>query len=352
MIQLKDYDYYLPPELIAQKPSSPRDACRLMVYDTHSDKVVFDFFYNLSKYLPENSFLVLNNTKVLPSRAVLHKENGGRVTILFLANEINGDSNIVPVMADRRINLGEKVYFDERSYLTIVRQEGKIFYLEFNFSMEMLFGLLEKHGTMPLPLYIKNTPLSEKDLRKQYQTIFAHKIGSCAAPTASLHFTERVFNDLAKKGINSNFVTLNIGLGTFSPVDENNIKNKKLHKETWEIDNKTAGEILRQKKEEKKLIAVGTTAARTLESWVTVGMKFPNTITNSGETDLFIYPPYDFKLVDGLLTNFHLPKSSLLMLVDAFLKFKNAKKSVLDLYRSAIKEQMRFYSFGDATLVI
>jgi len=368
-MNLDKYDYFLPKKNLALKPAIPRDSSKLFAYNTKTDEIIFDHFYNLDKYLSKDSFLVLNNTKVLPARVTMKKNSGGKMIALFLVNEIK--NNIVSVLVDRKITIGEKIYFDKEFFLEIINQKEHIFDLEFNFSREKLFDLLKKYGTMPIPPYLKKSPLSKNDLIKKYQTIFARKKGSAAAPTASLHFTDRVFKKLDKKGIERLFITLHIGLGTFAPITDENIKQKKLHQEYFEVDEETLRCIDTSKQEEKKLVAVGTTVTRTLESraryrkffdgkqkTLPAGRQGAKNLVSSlsrniqGKTDLFIFSPYNFKMVDVLITNFHLPKSSLMMLVEAFLQFKGAKKSLVELYNVAIKNDFRFYSFGDAMLIL
>lgn len=367
MIDLKNYDYNLPQELIAQKPAVPRDSSKLLVLDTKKDKIYIDRFYNFDQYLPQKSFLVLNNTKVLPARVILYKKTGGKVKVLLLVNElINSDSNIVKTLVDRSVEVGNKLFFDSCHSVTVVGQQKKIFYLRLNFPRNKFFQLLNQKGKMPIPLYIKETPLKERDLRKKYQTIFAKSLlkscdaGSVAAPTASLHFTNRVFKKIEKRGIEKFFITLYVGLGTFSPVDKKNIDEKKLHKEYYEIEKQVTHYINKMSQRGYQLVVVGTTVVRALESAakftkysrLSVPMQQNELIGCSNFTDLFIYPPYNFKMVDILLTNFHLPKSSLMMLVDAFLRYKKAKRSIIDLYQIAIKNDFRFYSFGDAMLIL
>lgn len=360
MIFLNDYDYYLPANLIAKEPVSPRDSSRLFIYDTKSDKISFDKFINLHKYLPKKSLLVLNKTKVIPARVILYKENKAIVKVLFLVNEVLNEENTIRAFIDRKVNLGEKLFFNSNYFVEVLKQDKHIFTFKLNFSKKKLFELLEKQGKMPIPLYIKDTPLKEYELRKKYQTIFASSVvdelGSEAAPTASLHFTNRVFQKLAKKGIDKTFVTLHVGMGTFSPIDEENIHEKKLHEEWFEISKETVRSINLARRDGKKIVAVGTTVVRTLES---VGissaesadwLKSVKSVRN--KTDLFIFPPHNFKTVDYMITNFHLPKSSLVLLVEAFLKFKNAKKDLINLYQIAISEKFRFYSFGDAMLIL
>jgi len=438
MILSKQYEYYLPPELIAKQPAVPRDSSRLFVYDTKTNEIVFDRFYNLTKYLPLQSFLVMNDTKVIPARITMRRsplrptERGfeghaplrpdqselrlgqGKVRVLFLVNELKNDQfsifnnqsivndqvinkNTIRVFVDRKVSVGDKLFFDSQHFVTVINQQEHIFTVQFDFGIDKLFSLLEKRGTMPIPLYIKNTPLNRNELLQKYQTIFARVpvgtrlIGrSAAAPTASLHFTNRLFRKLEKKGIDKEFITLHIGMGTFAPVTDVNIKQKKLHEEYFEINNNTLQLINKLKQEGKRMVAVGTTVVRTLESLPNLSLRVPpkagrgNPITNRtsyingialvvpltgvlglprndivNKTDLFIQPGFKFQYVDSLITNFHLPGSSLMMLVESFLQHKTrhntapgvAKRSLIDLYKIAIKERFRFYSFGDGMLI-
>jgi len=374
MLHIADYDYFLPKELIAQKPASPRDYSKLLVYNTKTDQISLDRFYNFDRYLPKKSFLVLNNTKVIPARITLYKSpqglalqggRSGKVKALFFVNEMTKAQNYqIRGYVDRKIKIGDRLYFDRFHYINAMEHEGSIFTFQLNFPMEKLFELLEKKGTMPVPLYIKNTPLNEHELREKYQTVFARVpvgtrlAGSAAAPTASLHFTNRLFDKLEKKGIKKYFVTLHIGLGTFAPINEENLIKKKLHEEFFEIDRNTWKLIETNRDKDKKLVAVGTTVTRTLEAFANSNVKTPirqaqgKQMSKVTKTDLFIFPPYQFKLVDCLITNFHLPKSSLMMLVEAFLQHKKSKKHLIDLYKIAINNNFRFYSFGDAMLII
>ncbi len=297
----------------------------------------------------------------------MKKQSGGKVVVLFLVSEPT-TSSIVKAMVDRKVNIGDCLYFDNNNFLKVISQEEHIFQLAYFFSREKLFNLIKKYGTMPTPLYLKKSPLKKEELFKKYQTIFAQKEGSSAAPTASLHFTKRVFKKLAKKGIKKYFVTLHVGLGTFAPVDEKNLKEKKLHQEYFQVEKKVWQAIEKEKQMGKKLVAVGTTVVRTLESAVGnfitreshpakggVPSKVKNFLPPShtfAKTDLFIFPPFDFQMVDILITNFHLPKSSLMMLVEAFLQHKGAKKHLIDLYNIAIANNFRFYSFGDVMLIL
>lgn len=376
------YDYHLPDNLLAKKPASPRDFSKIFVYDTKKDEIIFDKFLNIDKYLPEKSFLVLNNTKVMPARVSLKKENGGKIKILFFINEFIKNSKLktqslklkslklIRFLVDKKIKIGEKIYFNNKDFLEVVSQDKNIFTGKFDFSIKKFYGLLEKYGEMPIPLYLRKTPLKKDELFEKYQTIFASKKGSIAAPTASLHFTRRVFKKLEKKGIKKYFVTLHVGMGTFAPVTEENLKLKKLHEEYYEVESEVWEKIIEEKNSGKKLVAVGTTVTRALESaaknFITQESHpakggVPSKVKNFcppllsrkifNKTSLFIFPPYDFKMVDVLITNFHLPKSSLMMLVEAFLQHKKAKKHLIDLYNIAIKNDFRFYSFGDCMLI-
>ncbi|MEK7524698.1 MAG: tRNA preQ1(34) S-adenosylmethionine ribosyltransferase-isomerase QueA [Patescibacteria group bacterium] len=342
-MNIQDYDYVLPPELIAQVPESPRDASRLFVYDTVRDQIIFDQFRNVDKYLPSDSFLVLNSTKVVPARLMVKKETGGKAELLLLVNEWRAGDSFIKTLSDRKLTVGQKIFIHKQLGFQIAGQDEKVFLLKPNFPWKDLHKILMQYGTTPIPKYIRHSPLKEAQLRQKYQTVFARKAGSTAAPTASLHFTKSVFTKLAKKGIPHLFVTLHVGLGTFSPVTEENFSKKKLWNEYFDIAKTSARNIRSFKKSGKKLIAVGTTAVRTLES-AAKGKEHA--------TDLFIFPPYSFKAVDGLITNFHIPKSSLMMLVDAFLQHKKAKRNIRELYQVAIQNQFRFYSFGDAMLIL
>jgi len=371
MVNSEDYGYFLPESNLALEPAVPRDLSKLFVYDTKTDQITFDQFFNLNKHLPNNSFLVLNDTKVLPARVILKKESGGKVIILFLVNELTHSTGsgqaglaslpseseglrVIRGMVDRKVNIGAKLFFEDGSFIEAIKQKENIFDFKFKFSKEKLFTLLQKFGNMPIPPYLKKSTLTRNELMEKYQTIFARapvgaRLASSAAPTASLHFTDSVFKNLKEKGIKKYFVTLHVGLGTFAPITERNIKQKKLHEEYYEINKSTIQSINRLKNDGEKLVAVGTTVTRTLESISDIKNQ---KLKIFGKTDLFIFPPYDFKMADIMITNFHLPKSSLMMLVEAFLQHKKAKRHLIDLYNMAIKNNFRFYSFGDAMLIL
>lgn len=338
-----EYWYDLPEELIAQAPAHPRDSSKLLVYNTQNNEVIIDIFSNLVTYLPPSTTLTLNDAKVIPARVTLTKETGGKIVVLFLVNEwITSSNGPIPCFLDRKGTVGDKLFFPDKSFCTIQRQEEGLFFMEWSGSKDELLHKLDLYGVMPVPPYIKNSPLSRDELLEKYQTVFAKKSGSSAAPTASLHFTPAVFQSLEKAGIKKQYVTLHVGLGTFAPLTEKNIETKTLHHEWYETPSTLQLNA--------DITAVGTTVARTLESI----SRYPEGDERRlrGETDLFILPPYNFKVVDHLITNFHLPSSSLMMLVDAFLDYKKAPKRILELYEFAKKNKFRFYSFGDAMLIL
>lgn len=345
-----DYSYELPEELIAKRPASPRDSARLFVYDTSRDSVAFDRFFNLDKYLPKNSLLVLNDTKVVPARIVLYKATGGKVEALFLVNEWRGRGPI-PVLVDRKIEVGAELFLKKDRTFGVVKQEEKIFYLQPMFPAGEVLKILDQKGITPIPKYIKDSGLSEKELREKYQSVFGKKSASVAAPTASLHFTERLLERLEREGIQKAFVTLDVGLGTFAPVSPESITTGKLHKEFLNISSDAIRTIRKYKKEHKPVVAVGTTATRALESEAGKILSGSPVKSVVEATQIFIRPPYEFRLVDAMITNFHLPDTSLMMLAQAFLAYKKAGRTLSDLYALAIKEKFRFYSFGDAMLI-
>ncbi len=343
----QDYNYHLPQELIAHAPAEPRDSAKLFVYSTKTDEIVMDTFAHISRYIPSKSVLVLNDTQVVPARLELMKLTGGSVRILFLINEWDKQGPIKG-LPDRKLSVGDNLFFNHKGLLEVVEQHNEEFTFRLHVSVEEFEKICQAHGQTPLPPYIHSS-LNETEARDKYQTIFASKPSSVAAPTASLHFTEQVFQTLASKGIDRTYVTLHVGRGTFSPMTPQNILDKKLHAEPIQVSGESAEKIMNAKKEGRLIISSGTTATRTLESTAEFILKGEG---YTGETSLMITPPYDFKIVDAIITNFHLPNTSLIMLVDAFLQSKGAKKNWRDIYERAIKEKMRFYSFGDALLVI
>jgi len=343
---LSQYDYQLPESLIAKRPIGRRDRSKLFVYDTVTDSISFDEFRNIAQYLPVKTLLVLNETKVVPARITLFKKTGGKVITLLLINEWQ-TGDLIKVLVDRKVIVGDTLHADARHTFEVVRQEGKVFFLKPKSSRESLIRFLSKVGETPIPKYLAGDGMPERVLRERYQSVFAKRAASVAAPTASLHFTPSVFNSLKKKHIESARIALHVGMGTFAPFGEHELRRKKLFTEYYEISPTAARRINHQKQTDHSIIAVGTTATRALESAARAG------VVRAGKdsTDIFIYPPFRFHIIDGLITNFHLPQSSLMLLVDALLQHKHAKRRITDLYKIAIRKKFRFYSFGDAMLI-
>lgn len=343
---LEEYDYALPPELIREVPLERRDSTRLFVYDTATDTVTLDTFRHLAQYLPEKAVVVLNETRVVPARLWLRKATGGKIEVLVLANEWDS-AGLIPALVDRKVLLGDELTFPDGSKLVAREQQEQKFFFEL-VSPSSLTDLLGRYGTTPVPHYLEGdgTP-DEAQLRERYQTVFASTGASVAAPTASLHFTESVFKSLVEKGIETTKLTLDVGLGTFAPLREANLLSGKLHPERVSVSEATAAFINAAKSQKHPIVAVGTTVTRSLEAFGKSGELWPG----SAFVDLFITPPYEFHMVDALVTNFHLPKTSLMLLVDAFLRHKGAKRGVVALYEEAIREHFAFYSFGDSLLI-
>lgn len=347
---LSQYTYTLPNELIARTPADPRDAAQLFVYDTKTGKMTFDVFVNLANYIPTPARMVFNTTKVVPARVTLTKETGGKVEVLVLVNEFKEGDDWLRIIVDRKVEVGNRLSFPDGKQLTVVAQEKNVFTCAMNFEHSLLQDALYQYGETPVPRYI-DTTLDEKTLRERYQTIFAEKPKSIAAPTASLHFTHRVLDSLKAKGIEKSTIDLHVGLGTFSTLTEDMIREGKLHVEHYSISATEAHTIATAKRDGVKIISVGTTTTRALESSGREILEIPNDDMHAS-TDIFIKPPYQFQIIDGLITNFHLPGTSLICLVDAFLKYKQAPHGIIDLYKVAIDEKFKFYSFGDAMLII
>ncbi len=337
---LEKYDYKFPETLIAQKPAYPRDSARLLVYDRKTKRVRHDTFRNLPKYLPKNSVLVFNQTKVIPARLMLSKPTGGKVELLYLSH----GSKTINGLLNKSVANGTVLKLTDTISFLVIKKIDKGYELRPSFAMSRLLSILDKHGHTPIPPYIKHSPLSEKRLREEYQTIFAKLAGSVAAPTASLHFTKRLFADFNKYGIDIQFITLHVGLGTFAPVTDEQLKNKKLHKEFYSIDKKVATFLNQAKRDGRPIIAVGTTVVRTLESASTSSAQLKKL---SGTTNLFIQKSNQLQFIDGLITNFHVPKSSLMMLVSALV----GRKALLTLYKKAIAKKYRLFSFGDGMFI-
>lgn len=340
---MKKSEFYfdLPEDLIAQNPVSPRDTSKLMVLNRENKTIEHRFFYELSELLPANSVLVINNTKVYAARLyVTIDDKKGELLVLKQRSENIWKCMVKP---GKKFKIGKTFTVEgkkENINATIQKiNEDGTRDIKFNLQLSLL-DWVKDNGYPPFPPYIKNTKASFED----YQTTYAKNTGSIAAPTAGLHFTERVFDKLKEKNIEIIPLTLHVGRGTFLPVKTDNIEDHKMHSEWYEIGKESAEKLNAAKKENKKIITVGTTSVRTLESNFKNGSFHPE-IT---ETDIFIYPGYTYKAVDGIITNFHLPESTLIMLISAFAE----KEFIFDAYRQAIKSKYRFYSFGDSMMII
>lgn len=344
---LSEFDYELPEELIAQKPSEKRENSKMMVLKRDSHQILHKNFYDIVDLLDKDCVLILNDTKVMPARLYGYKDTGAKIEV-FLLKEREDNKWEVLIKPSKRVRTGTEIKIsDELSAQVIMPlpEDGK-WIVKMNFEGDF-FKLLHKVGNIPLPPYIERKMASE-DLKKldfeRYQTVYAREEGSVAAPTAGLHFTKEILQKLAAKGVEIGYVTLNVGIGTFRPVKCDNILDHHMDSETFEIPEKTAELINRAKSEGKKIVAVGTTTVRTLETAYKLYGKIQ---ACKAASELFIYPPYEFKVVDNLITNFHLPKSTLLMLVSALA----SKEFIFEAYEEAIKNKYRFYSYGDCMLI-
>lgn len=333
--QKLDYDY--PKELIAEKPTSPRDAARMLVLDKKTGGLEHSFFKDITKYLKNGDVLVFNKTKVFPARIWATKKSGGRIELLFLKEK---SPKVWEVMIRGKVGEKEELFLPKKVIVTVSKKEDG-YELLVPFTKNEQVAYLEKFGKMPLPPYIKREA-TKKDV-KDYQTVFAEHSGSAAAPTAGLHFTKRLIGRLVKKGVGIEYVTLHVGLGTFQPVKTEKLEDHPIHSEFYEIEKQTAERLNKAKTEGRRIIAVGTTAVRALESAACQG----KLVAGQKETALFIYPGYQFCFVDGIITNFHTPKSSLLGLVFAFAGEKNIKKA----YSEAIERKYRLFSYGDGMFI-
>ncbi len=344
MLSKKDYYYDLPPELIAQDPLKDRSASRLMVLGREDGSISHRHFTDVKEYLKPGDCLVLNNTRVIPARLYGVKEGTGAGIEVLLLKRMEANSWECLVKPGKKAREGCRIVFGDgllSAVVTDIADEGN---RRIRFEYEGIFEeILDKLGEMPLPPYITHK-LPRED-RERYQTVYSKIEGSAAAPTAGLHFTDKLLDEIRDMGVKTEFVTLHVGLGTFRPVKADNILDHHMHSEYCEISEETAGSINACRAAGGRIICVGTTSVRTLES-----LSSDDGIVNAGsrDTDIFIYPGYTFKAVDGLITNFHLPESTLLMLVSAFA----GREHVLAAYEEAIKEKYRFFSFGDAMLLI
>lgn len=357
---LSEYDYNLPEELIAQLPADKRDNSRMMVLNRKDRTISHKHFYDIVDLIDKNTLLVMNNTKVLPARLIGHKDTGAKIEVFLLKQAKNTFSynkketqgqNFwdVLIKPSKRVKPDTIIKISEELSVKAIKrlEENGEWLVELMFEGDNLLDILHRNGQIPLPPYIERK-IPNEDLKKldfeRYQTVYAKDEGSVAAPTAGLHFTQEILQKLQDKGVELAYVTLNVGLGTFRPVQCENVENHKMHSETFEISEKAAEQINRAKKEGKQIVAVGTTTVRTLE---TAFQKYGCIKHCHDHSELFIYPPYEFKVIDKLITNFHLPKSTLLMLVSALA----GKDFIFEAYNEAIKNNYRFFSYGDCMFI-
>jgi len=341
-LDIEAFDYHLPESLIAQTPLKNRDESRLLILGRQSGDIEHQHFKDVINYLESGDTLVLNDTRVMPARLFgLKEETGAKVEMLMLT-QIEGNDWEVLLKPAKRIKVGNRLTFGEGKIVAECIKEldqgGRIMRLHYD---GILQERLDELGEMPLPPYIKER-LDDQD---RYQTVYAKASGSAAAPTAGLHFTDELLANIRDKGVNIAFITLHVGLGTFRPVSVDNIDDHEMHSEYYQMDSETADLLNETKERGNRIISVGTTSTRTLETIMQSNDKF---VSQSGWTDIFIFPGFTFKAIDGLITNFHLPKSTLVMLVSAF----SSRDNILNAYNQAVSLEYRFFSFGDAMLII
>ena len=340
-MKTSDFYYDLPHELIAQTPLKERQKSRMMILDKNSGKIEHKIFENIVDYINKGDTIVLNDTKVLPARLFGHREGKKEAIEVLLLKQKEGNIWQTLVKPGRKLKIGTKIIFDENllsaNVIDILEDGQRVI----EFSYKGIFNeILDKLGTMPLPPYITEK-LEDKD---RYQTVYCKNLGSAAAPTAGLHFTKEILKKLEQKGVNIVYVTLHVGLGTFRPVKVDDVEEHKMHSEYFIIDKNACDVINETKKRGNRVIAVGTTSCRVLESATNdQGIIYPQ----AKETDIFIYPGYKFKMLDALITNFHLPESTLIMLVSALA----GKENIMKAYNIAVKEKYRFFSFGDCMFI-
>ena len=335
-----DFDYYLPEELIAQTPLEKRDSSKLLVLDKKTGEIEHKFFSDIVDYLNKGDVLVVNNTKVLPARIIGTKEDTKAVIEVLMLKDLGNDTWECLSKPAKRVKIGTIIKFSDelKAECTYIGDEG---IRHFKFIYKGIFlEILDRLGEMPLPPYI-HEKLKDKD---RYQTVYAKEVGSAAAPTAGLHWTPELLNKAKDKGVIVEEITLHVGLGTFRPVSVEDVTKHKMHSEFYSMSKETADILNLAKKEGRRIISVGTTTTRTLETIINLYNKFKEC---SGYTDIFIYPGYEFKAIDALITNFHLPKSTLVMLVSAFA----SKDFIIKAYKEAVDKKYRFFSFGDAMFI-
>ena len=335
---INDFDYDLPKELIAQTPIEPRDASRLLVMDKKTGALEHRHFYNLPEYLRPGDVLVFNDTRVMPARLHGTKTTGAHVEVFLLTRKNNTDWEVL-VKPGKKLQEGAEIIFSDELSCTILEKTdfgGRVARFRFDGVFE---EILDRVGETPLPPYI-HEKLKDKE---RYQTVYNRELGSAAVPTAGLHFTKELMQKIKEMGVEEVFVTLNVGLGTFRPVSEERIEDHEMHSEFYTVSPEAAAALNRAKKEGRRIIAVGTTSVRTLESAGASGTMVPG----GNWTKIFIYPGFKFHFVDALVTNFHLPQSTLIMLVSAL----SSRENILHAYGEAVKEKYRFFSFGDAMFI-
>ena len=347
-MHIQEFDYELPEELIAQRPSEKRENSKMMVLNRHEHQIEHKNFFNIVDYLDENCVLILNNTKVMPARLYGYKDTGAKIEVFLLKKYDDANRWEVLIRPSKRVRVGTIIKVSDELSVEVMMplpDDGK-WVVKMIYEGDLL-QILHKVGNIPLPPYIERKMATE-ELRQldfeRYQTVYAKNEGSVAAPTAGLHFTEDILNKLKEKGVEIGYVTLDVGIGTFRPVKCENILDHQMDSEDFEISEETAELINRAKAQGKKIVAVGTTTVRTLESAYKI---FGEIKACKSASNLFIYPPYEFKVIDKLITNFHLPKSTLLMLVSALA----TKDFIFEGYAEAIKEKYRFYSYGDCMFI-
>ena len=339
-MKTEEFDFYLPDELIAQTPLEKRDSSKLLVLDKKTGNIEHETFSNIINYLKKDDVLVLNNTKVMPARIIGTKVDTGAVIELLMLKEIEKDTWEVLSKPAKRIKVGTTIKFSDKlkATCTDIKEEGiRVFKFIYD---GIFYEILDELGEMPLPPYI-HEKLKDKD---RYNTVYAKVIGSAAAPTAGLHFTEELLDKIKEKGIKIEYITLHVGLGTFRPVNVEDVTKHKMHSEFYSMSDDTAKVLNDAKKKNNRIISVGTTSTRTLETIMNLYGEFRKC---TGWTDIFIYPGYKFKAIDGLITNFHLPKSTLIMLVSALA----GKDNIMNAYKVAVDNKYRFFSFGDSMFI-
>ena len=336
-MKTQDFDFYLPDALIAQHPTEQRNASRLLHLNAKAGQISDRLFVNLPNFLGTGDLLIFNDTRVIKARLFGHKASGGAVELL-VERVLDTQHVMAHIRASRAPKAGAKLKLANAFEAEVIGRDDDLFHVKF-LSQTPVLALLEQYGALPLPPYI--THLAEAKDDERYQTVYAKHAGAVAAPTAGLHFDETMLNTLKNKGVNIAYVTLHVGAGTFQPVRVDNIADHKMHSEIYHIPIETAALIASTKAAGKSVVAVGTTSLRSLESAARLN---PNKLAGDGETNIFITPGFEFKIVDKLITNFHLPKSTLLMLVSAFAGSEPIKNA----YRHAVEQEYRFFSYGDA----